>query len=660
MANDRSAAIRTWGQRHREGLQLAALLALFAVIELWNITINGMSNDFYASAVTSAGQSWEAWFFGSFDPQNYITVDKPAGGLWLMGLSARVFGFSSASMLVPQALLGVASGWLLYDCVRRLASHAAGLLALAVFALTPIVTIMFRDNNPDAAMVFGLLVGAWGTTRALLAQRQKAAVGWLALAGAGIGFAFLAKTFQGLMALPALGLVYLLAEKFDLKRRVGHLLVAAAAVVASSGWWFLAVALTPTADKPYVGGSKHNSEFELALGGNGFDRLLGGGHGPGRAGPWLAGPGFAGPPSLWRGFEDTQGLHIAWLIPAALLALVLGFLACGRTRARSNPVWLALVLWGGWLVSNYLVLTYMQAAFHPYYVFVLAAPIAAVVGVGGWLMWQRRAEPLGRWGAAALVLASGVTAWSLLGRHADWLPALRWALLAGSILVSAAMVTTRSFRESEHASVRGGRETGAERGITLRAQTALAAAAMVVSLGGSAAVAVENVLVPKFGGMPLPGPNWADGSLGHFGGRGAPKFAQVPPELHALLRSAGTRWAAAVPSSFVANPFIIEDNVAVMALGGFAGGDSPITLDQFVQYVKAGEVRYYIAPPQRDPKPPAQPGAAAPQGRPPQPRPWGDDGPALPEQVEDWVKAHCAPQTFGDFTVYDLARPAQG
>ncbi|EFV12346.2 hypothetical protein HMPREF9336_02808, partial [Segniliparus rugosus ATCC BAA-974] len=357
--------VRAWARERREGLEVAAALAAFALVQLWHITVNGMSNDFYAASVLSGSQSWEAWFFGSFDPQNFITVDKPAGGLWLMGLSARIFGFSSASMLVPQALLGVASAWLLYASVRRLASHASGLLAVAVFALTPIATVMFRDNNPDAAMVFGMMVGAYGVTRALGSSRQRAAVGWLALAGAGIGFAFLTKTFQGLMTLPALGLAYLLSEKFGLGRRIAHLAAAAAAVLVSSGWWFLAVALTPSDRKPYVGGSQGNSELELALGGNGFDRLLGGGkYGAAR------GPGFAGPPSLWRVFEDSQGLHVAWLIPTALVALALGFFAVRGEGTRSNPVWLALVLWGGWLVSDYLVLTYMQAAFHPYYVFV--------------------------------------------------------------------------------------------------------------------------------------------------------------------------------------------------------------------------------------------------------------------------------------------------
>ncbi|MGL6233954.1 MAG: ArnT family glycosyltransferase [Segniliparus sp.] len=643
----RSEALRAWAHEHREGVQLAAALVVFAAIQLWDITINGMSNDFYASAVLSGSQSWEAWFFGSFDPQNFITVDKPAGGMWLMGLSARVFGFSSASMLVPQALLGVASAWLLYASVRRLTSHAAGLVAIAVFAATPIATVMFRDNNPDAAMVFGMMVGAYGTTRALGAQRQQAAVAWLALAGAGVGFAFLAKTFQGLMTLPALGLVYLLAEKFDLKRRIAHLAVGAAAAVASSGWWFLAVALTPAASRPFVGGSTSNSELELALGSNGFNRLLGGGrYGEG------GGPGFAGPPSLWRVFEDSQGLHVAWLIPTALLALALGFLACRGNGSRSNPVWLALVLWGGWLVSNYLVLTYMQAAFHPYYVFVLAPPIAAVVGIGSWLLWQRRSERLGRWGAAALVVVSGVTAWSLLGRHADWLPPLRWALLGGAVLVAAVLASGRAVRDR-------------------RAQAAVAVAALVFGLGGSAAVALENVVVPKVpGGMPLPGPNWADGPLAHFGNKpggnkpGGRHDAPAPARLHDMLRSANTRWAAAVSASFGADSFILEDKVAVMAIGGFGGRDEPITLDQFVSLAQGGKVRYYLAQPddeaQPDEKgPPAQPGQ--PGTAPPRPQAAPDDKKdSLVDKVEAWVKAHYSPEQVGDFVVYDLAAPRRG
>ena len=190
----------------RHHVFLGVLLIATAVTYLWNITINGMGNQFYAGAAQAGSKNWEALLFGSVDPDNFITVDKPPVSQWVMGLSGQIFGFSSASMLVPEALMAVASVALLYGAVRRIAGPNAGLLAGALFALTPVVALMFRYNNPDAVMVLLMMGGAYCTVRAI----EKASVKWLALAGAALGFAFLAKMLEGLMVAPAIGLAYLI------------------------------------------------------------------------------------------------------------------------------------------------------------------------------------------------------------------------------------------------------------------------------------------------------------------------------------------------------------------------------------------------------------------------------------------------------------------
>lgn len=323
--------------RTRERLILAAILLTITVVYLWDISQNGWSNAFYAAAVQSGSESWKAWFFGSFDPQNYVTVDKPAGGLWLMGLSARLFGFSSASMLIPQAILAIASAALIRAAVRRQAGPGAGLLAAALFALIPVVSVMFRHSNPDAPMVFGMVLAAYFTTRAIDSKRSRSAAGWLALAGAGIGFAFLCKTLEGLLVAPALLLAYLVSAKWPWKTTLLHILGAGVALLASSGWWMAAVALTPAASRPYVDNSTDNSEWTLAVGYNGLDRLLGG-DSQGMGGDRGSGPGFSGTPGIFRLFQDTQADHIAWLLPTAFIALILGVIIAGKTPQT-----------GGWL-----------------------------------------------------------------------------------------------------------------------------------------------------------------------------------------------------------------------------------------------------------------------------------------------------------------------
>ena len=256
----------------REKGALAALLGLSALLYLWGLGASGYANDFYAAAVQAGTKSWKAFFFGSLDSANSITVDKPPAALWPMELSGRIFGFSSWSMLVPQALMGVASVWLLYATVRRWFGPGAGLLAGALLAITPVAVLMFRFNNPDALMTLLIVAAAYCVTRAL----EHASTKWLLLAGAAMGFSFLAKGLQPFTVLPALAIAYVVAAPTSLRRRLLHLLGAGVAIVARPGWWVLAVDLTPAADRPYIGGSGNNTALGLAFGYNGLSRITGG------------------------------------------------------------------------------------------------------------------------------------------------------------------------------------------------------------------------------------------------------------------------------------------------------------------------------------------------------------------------------------------------
>ncbi len=236
----------TGGPRSRaERVALAVLLAGTAALYLSDLGSSGWANSYYAAAVQAMTQSWKAFFFGSLDAGNLLTVDKPPASLWVMALSGRVFGFSSWSMLVPQALMGVGTVALLYAAVRRVSGPGAGLVAGLVMALTPVAVLMFRFNNPDALLVLLMVAAAYATVRAI----EKAGTRWLLLAGALIGFAFLAKMAQAFVVLPALALAYGVAAPTGLGRRIAQLLGAGVAVVVAAGWWLAAVALWP-AERP--------------------------------------------------------------------------------------------------------------------------------------------------------------------------------------------------------------------------------------------------------------------------------------------------------------------------------------------------------------------------------------------------------------------------
>src|SRR4051812_3608209 len=238
----------------RVKLAFAGILVLAAALCLWDLTISGYSNEYYAAAARAGSESWKAWFFGSIDPGSFITVDKPPLSLWLMGLSARVLGFSSFSVLLPQALCTIAAVGVLFATVRRVAGPVAGIVAALALALTPITIAIARVDNPDALLVLLLVLAAYLTVRALESGRGR----WLYAAGAVVGLAFMTKMLQGWMVVPALGLAYLIAGPPSLWVRVRQLVGAAFVMVAVSCAWPLAVTLWP-GDVPYIGGSTDGS-----------------------------------------------------------------------------------------------------------------------------------------------------------------------------------------------------------------------------------------------------------------------------------------------------------------------------------------------------------------------------------------------------------------
>ena len=501
---------------------LLALLLGAALLYLWDLSSSGFANSFYAAAVQAGSKSWKAWFFGSLDSSNFITVDKPPGALWVMGLSARIFGFSSWSLLVPQALEGVAAVGLLAATVRRAAGPAAGLIAGAVLALTPAAVLIFRFDNPDAFLVLLLVAAAYCVTRALEGARTR----WLVAAGAAVGFAFLTKSGQALLPVPAFGLAYLVAAPTALRRRAGQLLVAGLAMVAAAGWWILAVLLWPAADRPYIGGSTDNNPLQLAFGYNGLERLLGQGGSAGSAGGAGAGTSFGGATGLQRLFTGEFGLEISWLLPAALLLLASGaWLTWGRQR--TDPARAAFVIWGGWLLVTAGTFSFMKGIIHPYYTVALAPAIGAVVGIGSVLLWQRRSRARAGAGrvAASVVLAVTVAltcGWDvvLLRSEASFHPWVAAVAIAASALAILALAVTALRGRQGSVDRRGGRLAWAAAIMT--------AAAIAIP---TSAWALGTAATPHTGSIPTAvatGGSADGGGLG--GGLAGGRFAGAAPD----------------------------------------------------------------------------------------------------------------------------------
>ncbi|MFD5086952.1 ArnT family glycosyltransferase [Kitasatospora sp. NPDC058406] len=450
----RTLPARTWRGRAEDPRwvrpALLALLAATAVLYLWGLSASGWANAFYSAAVQAGSESWKAFFYGSSDAGNFITVDKPPLALWPMALSARVFGLSSWSVLAPQALMAVATVATLYATVRRRFSPLAGLLAGVALALTPVAALMFRFNNPDALLVLLLTLAAYGLVRAT----ETASTRWLVFTGAMFGLAFLTKTLQAFLVLPGFAVVYLVVAPTGLWRRVRQLLAGGLAMVVAGGWWVAVVELVPASARPYVGGSQDNSFLSLTFGYNGLGRLngnetgsVGGGNrarfpagmeAPAGGAPTVRGGGGWGETGITRMFDGNIGGQIAWLMPAALVLLLFGLWAT-RRYARTDTARSAFLVWGGWLVCTALTFSFMSGIFHEYYTVALAPAVAALVGMGVDGLWRARHRlPY----AAVLAGTLAVTvswAFVLLGRSSDFLPWLRWTVLVGGLVSAVAL-----------------------------------------------------------------------------------------------------------------------------------------------------------------------------------------------------------------------------
>ncbi len=637
---------------------LLGLLVLTAAFYLYNLTASGWANSFYSAAVQAGSTNLEAFFFGSSDAGNSITVDKPPASLWVMALSVKLLGLNSFAILVPQVLMGVASVGVLHTTVRKSFGPVAGLVAGATLALTPVAVLMFRFNNPDALLTLLMVLGAWATLKSI----EKASPKWFILVGVFIGFAFLTKTLQAFLVVPGFALAYLVAAPTTLRRRIVHSLMGGLAIVLSAGWWVAVVELLPADLRPYVGGSQTNSFLELTFGYNGLGRITGnetgsvGGGGGGTGGNW-------GATGLGRMFSSEIGGQISWLIPAALILLVVGLALRGRTP-RTDARRAAYLAWGAWLVVTLLTFSLMAGIFHAYYTIALAPAIAALVGMGAVEAWERRDHAAGSIALAVATAATAVWAFVLLSRTTEWNSWLRVVVLAvGLAAAFGFLVISRVHR---------------------RAVPVIAGAALFAALLGPAAYSLQTVSTGHSGSIVDAGPTVAGGTggpggaggPGGFGGgaRGGMPGGQAPGGttgtapggttggtrggtggaggMGGLLNAAAPStavvsalstnadqytWVAAAIGSQNAAGLQLGTQLPVMAIGGFNGSDPSPTLAQFQAYVQEGKIHYFLA------------GGGMGGG--------STGGSNASSQISTWVQQSFKAVTIGGSTFYDLTQP---
>jgi 4-amino-4-deoxy-L-arabinose transferase-like glycosyltransferase len=623
-------------------LSLGGIMLISLFMNFYQLGQGNFGNPYYAAGVRSMLDSLHNFFFVSYDPGGFVTIDKPPLGFWLQTLSAKVFGFTPFSVYLPQALAGVISVLLLYHLVQRHFGKVAGLLAALALALSPISVVTNRNNTIDSTLTLVLLLGAWAVIRAAETGRLR----WLLVCAMCVGLGFNIKMLQAYLVVPAFGLLYLVAVPRKIWTRIWHLFVAIVVLLVISLSWMVVVDLTPASQRPYVGSSQDNSEISLAIGYNGINRLLSDLRFRGNRGEQQSGAanvtspvnngatnqpngtqqeranvfggggggafsqGMAGP---FRLFDQELGGQIAWLLPISLLAIVA--VAWQRKwRLQEDRRLQSMVVWGIWLLTMGIFFS-VAGFFHQYYLTTMAPAVAALFGIGIVTMWgDYRAGGWRGWLLPVAIAITVVTQLSILSSYPTWsqwlspLIGILGAVVVLALLVLRLIPVTRN-------NVRMLRQVVAALSlgvaVLLIAPTVWAGYSVINNTESQIPTAGPNPqnTALRFGGdqgfpggrdfpggqgMLPGGPIVTGGQGGQFRMRG--ENTTVNAALISYLESnrGNAKYLLAVPSSMSANSIILATNQPVMALGGFAGSDPILTADQLASLVKAETVRFFL------------------------------------------------------------------
>jgi 4-amino-4-deoxy-L-arabinose transferase-like glycosyltransferase len=609
--------------------ELAGLIGLAAILNFWALGRNGWANTYYAGAVRSMSTSWHNFLFASFDPSGVMTIDKPPLAFWIQALSVRVFGYHPLSILVPDALIGVATVVLLYDLVRRLFGRVAGFVAGFALATTPITVAMSRHNNPDALLALCCVAALWFLVRAVGDGRTR----WIVGAGVMVGLGFETKMGVALVVVPGIVAAWLWVAPRGWRVVVRQLLAGGAAMLAVGGAWPLLMWLTPAADRPWISATSDNSIFSLIFGYNGFGRVDGQEGGPGGIGGGGGGV-FAGSSGPLRLLNASLGGQDGWLLGVALLGGAAILVATRLRRGDARTGWLIAV--GGSFLVTAVLFSIAHGIFHPYYVSLLAPFTAALVGAG---VGQLFAGKLGPPFVAVLVIAGGVACeLVVLGDYPgqlQWLPAM---------LVVVGVLAALGLLASKQACIRA---------VTLSAAIAALLVAPTIwafdTLGyatqgtfPSGGPAADDIAVGGFGAGPrglfgagaghrFPGggssggfspPAAAGGAAAGGGGGVSSLFGSRPTTGSAPRRGlsgsggGGFRGGGfagggslnavvsyidahgggtiAVSSQGNAATAIIDEDANVAGIGGFSGRESDPSVSWFSQEVRSGHIRWVL------------------------------------------------------------------
>lgn len=601
---------------------LTVLLA--CVVYIWRLWDEGLSNLYYSAGVYSMGQSFHAFFYNSIDSVGFISIDKPPLGLWIQVLFTKIFGFNGMAILLPEALAGVLSVYLIYKIINKRFGLTSGIASALVLALTPILASVNRNNTIDGILILMLILATDQTIKAA----EKSSIKHLIFASLFIGLGFNVKTLQAYMILPAVYLTYFLFSKEKLLKRISSSAISIVILVMVSFSWIMAVDFTPVQNRPYVGSSGTNSELNLTLGNNGIGRLIGNGSGGGnknnrppnqngddKISPTKENPvqqnndnskgpsAEGGATSIFRLYNSTIGGQISWFLFPALMVSLLCLYQLFRRKLEASSKNITLFYFTMCFIPMFIYFSFSSGMVHRYYLAMLSPAIAGLIGIGVSFLSEKYSQNKS---IIIIIFAScAATQLYIQSLYKNW---LNWLLPLCAMIFVGAIISI--FFEIKN---------------KVKSEFIILTMAVLLILPGI--WSFTPIIYGNNAQIPIAGPELkGQGDL--FDRR--LDFSNL---ITFLKENRGdATYIASVPSAMdMGAELILQSGEPVMVLGGFNGGDKPSTLDEYKNMISTGKVKYAIITNNKDDKS-------------------GGD-------INDWIIANCSPieEQSNGFTLYKLS-----
>ena len=547
-------------------LSLAALTLFSELTNLWGLASVERS-EYYAAIANSMSKSFSNFLFGAMDPAGVVTLDKIPGSLWIPALFVKVFGFSTWSITVPNALAAIAATLVITFVVKKYYGMTAGLIAGSILATTPIVVAVARSNQPQTFYYLAIAVAIRFALVALNEQSRK----HLIFASIWIAVAFHSYMLLAWAIWPPLILGYLLTNQALLKK-IKDLLIAGSISLFTSGIWILLVALTPAQNRPYIGGTNSNSALELVTGYNGLGRFTKKYVSSSQLESRTFTPPFGGEPGPFRLFNANLISQITWLLPAAIVSIALLIYL-----KHKSPTFIFVT---AYLIIQAIVFSAVQGM-HQFYVSTMAIPIAIIVAIG---IREFRAARRPLFIISTLMVAS---TWALnitLYFKFYFFPApiIQVATLLLFLLIS---YKTRN-----------------------RVPEMLTSSLFILALIFTPAIWSINTLDRSDSANPMAGPKLSElrapigqkvksNAAGTVSKREAAKLVRQDniELIEYIRRNSDSKFALATFTGMTAAPYINATEDLIYPIGGFNGDDPYPSLSNFQSSVEKGEIRYVLS-----------------------------------------------------------------